>query len=333
MSERPGIVVIGRNEGERLHRCIESLAAHPAPVVYVDSASSDDSVAWARSRVTHVVELDPGPGLSAARARNAGLAGLLEAHPEIEFVQFVDGDCRVQPEWIDAALDFLRSHDRAAVVCGRRREVDPDSTIYNRLADLEWDTPVGPANSCGGDAMMRVAVLREVGGYSDSLIAGEEPELCLRIRAAGYEVHRLPMEMTLHDAAITHFSQWWKRNARSGHASIELVHRHGRASGPALLRRVRSIFVWALGPSLAVASTWPFLGAWSLAWLGSYGYLASKVYRSERARGRSPRHARLYAIACCLGKFAELEGFVRFAWNRLVRGGRNRLIEYKGADA
>jgi len=332
MDSALGIVVIGRNEGARLRRCIGSLEAHLDRLVYVDSASSDDSVAWASDRVDQVVVLDPGPGLSAARARNAGMARLVGEHPGIEFVQFVDGDCQVVPGWLEAGLEHLRSHPGVAVVCGRRREVEPDSTVYNRLADLEWDTPVGPATSCGGDSMMRVEAFQRVGGFSDSLVAGEEPELCLRLRKEGYEIHRLPVEMTRHDAALTRFSQWWRRSARAGHAALELLFRHGRAAGPAATRRVRSILVWSLGPIAAVALLAPLVGAWSLLALSAPGVLGARIYGNERARDRSRRHALLYAMACSIGKFAELEGFARYLWNRAFHGGRNRLIEYKGAD-
>lgn len=328
-----GIVAIGRNEGLRLRRCIESLADHLDRLVYVDSASSDDSVAWVSDRVSAVVELDPEPGLSAARARNAGVAQLLEMHPGIEYVQFVDGDCQVVAGWLDAALDFLRTHPAAAVVCGRRREFEPDATPYNRLADLEWDTPIGRANSCGGDSMMRVAAFRQAGGFSDTLVAGEEPELCLRLRALGYEIHRLPVEMTRHDADLTRFSQWWRRSVRAGHAALELLFRHGRSAGPAASRRVRSTLVWSLGPLAVTALLAPVVGLWSLLGLALPGLLAVRVYRHERSRSRIPRHALLYAVACSIGKFAELEGFVRFLWNRVFRGGRNQLIEYKGIDA
>ena len=44
-----GIVIIGRNEGDRLIRCIASVGDE-ALVIYVDSGSTDESVAAARSR-------------------------------------------------------------------------------------------------------------------------------------------------------------------------------------------------------------------------------------------------------------------------------------------
>jgi len=329
---RVGIVVIGRNEGERLHRCIASLDDHCDRIIYVDSDSEDDSVPWALERVASVVELDPQPGLSAARARNAGAERLTELFPTIEYVQFVDGDCEVDADWIDEAVAFLDGHPKAAVVCGRRREISPEATLYNRLADIEWDTPVGRAASCGGDALMRLAVFNEAGGYNPDQIAGEEPELCIRLGMAGHEIYRINAEMTRHDANLTRFSQWWTRNVRSGHASLELLFRHGRDAGPNRARRIRSIVVWSLGPLVLALFFWAVIGRFAgLLPLGLYGLAALKASRGELARGRMRSHAFLYGAACTVGKFPELQGCLRYLRNRLVGRERNALIEYKGA--
>jgi glycosyltransferase involved in cell wall biosynthesis len=179
---RLGVVVIGRNEGERLVRCLQSLANADAAVVYVDSGSSDGSVARALQLGAQAVELDASRPYTAARGRNAGFEVLTQEHPDLAWVQFVDGDCELVPGWLDGAIRHLAEHPDVAVVCGRRRERDPDASLWNRLTDVEWDTPPGDTDACGGDAMFRTQALREVGGYDPSLIAGEEPELCLAHR-------------------------------------------------------------------------------------------------------------------------------------------------------
>jgi GT2 family glycosyltransferase len=216
-----GVIVIGRNEGERLRRCLTSLETIRGRVVFVDSGSSDGSPDVARARGVEVVELSCDVPFTAARARNSGFEKLLSIDPGVEFAQFVDGDCEVDPQWIETAVLALQAQPTVAVVCGRRRERFPDASIYNRLCDMEWDTKPGEATECGGDAMFRIGPLREAGGYKADLIAGEEPELCVRLRAAGWKVVRLDAEMTLHDAAMTRFGQWWKRNVRNGHAYAE----------------------------------------------------------------------------------------------------------------
>ena len=74
-----GVVVIGRNEGQRLARCLQSQAERTDSVVYVDSGSTDGSVALAQSLGVQVLALDPRTPFTAARARNEGFAALLRS--------------------------------------------------------------------------------------------------------------------------------------------------------------------------------------------------------------------------------------------------------------
>src|ERR1700738_3404233 len=87
-----GVVVIGRNEGDRLRRCLESVRGTADRVVYVDSGSSDNSVAMSRGLGATVVELDLRIPFTAARARNEGFDRLLGEQPALRYVFFVDGD-------------------------------------------------------------------------------------------------------------------------------------------------------------------------------------------------------------------------------------------------
>lgn len=323
-----GIVVIGRNEGERLRLCLASVVDRAAAVVYVDSGSTDGSVALARSLGVAVVELDPATPFTAARARNAGLDRLRERWPALEYVQFVDGDCEVVDGWLETGLAALEAHPDWAAVGGRCRERHPGRSIYNRLADLEWNTPIGPAEACGGNAMYRVEPLREVGGFASDLIAGEEPELCLRLRRAGWSIWRLDAEMVLHDIAMTRFGQWWRRAVRGGFGAAEAAARHGRGPERFGARASRSLWFWGLAvPSAALGLAWPTRGL-SLLLLGGYPVSAWRAARSVRDRGASPAQAALYGTFCMLSKFPGLLGQCRSRIGRLRRRPA-RLIEYK----
>ncbi|MBA4017137.1 MAG: glycosyl transferase [Pirellula sp.] len=327
-----GVVAIGRNEGERLRACLESVVGQVGAVVYVDSGSTDESVAMARSLGAEVVRLDLTRPFTAARARNAGLATLRSIAPGIEYVQFVDGDCEIRDGWLATALAALHSDERLAVVCGRRRERRPEASIYNRLCDLEWDTPVGEAKACGGDALMRAAALTEVVGYNESLIAGEEPELCVRLRARDWKVRRLAAEMTWHDAAMTRFGQWWRRTVRAGHAFAEGAALHGAPPERHWTREARSNWLWGLLlPTAAIAFAWPTHGA-SLLLFAGYLLLGWRVARYCLRRGYTLRDALLYSLFTVVGKFPAVIGQLQFHTNHW-RGRRTRLIEYKGAAA
>ncbi len=309
-------------------RCLESLVGRVAKVVYVDSASTDESVARARALGAEVVELDLSRPFTAARARNEGFARLREVLPSARYVQFVDGDCEVVAGWLDVARARLEDDAALAVVCGRRRERYPDASVWNRIIDVEWDTPVGEASACGGDAMMRVDAFVGVGGFDATLIAGEEPELCVRLRRAGHRIERLDHEMTLHDAAMTKPSQWWKRAVRAGHAFAEGADMHGAGPEQHWVRETRRIWLWgALVPALALGGAVPTGGA-SLSLLAGYPISAARAYRAIRSRGKSRPDAAAYAAAVTVGRFAELEGAVRYHLAKR-RGEKNRIIEYK----
>lgn len=296
-----GIVVIGRNEGERLSRCLSSSEMDLPAKVYVDSGSRDDSVAIARSHGFPVIELHESAPFSAARARNAGFEWLTGAFSNIEFAQFVDADSVLQPGWIAAGTRYLRDHHDVAAVCGILRELDPDASIFNHLCDLEWQVPAGQISSTGGIAMFRCSAFRDENGFRENLIAGEEPDLCFRLRQNGWSVFKIGAAMALHDAAMTTIGQWWARGRRSGHAAAQALAIRGPSDREALRAVVSTIF-WAL-PSAWIL--WPFQ------WL-----------RLQRRLGPA------YATHILFGKFPQLLGQIGF-WLAHVRGRRQRLIEYK----
>lgn len=333
--ERIGVVVIGRNEGERLKRCLNSLPDR-FPVVYVDSDSTDGSVVFAQSVGSIVITLDPDLAFTAARARNAGWRYLLERHPSIEFVQFIDGDCEVACEWFTPALEAMKAEATLAAVFGRRRERFPERSIYNEMCDDEWNVPVGIAVSCGGDALFRVTALTQAGGYTNDLIAGEEPDLCLRLGREGWHIRRIDAEMTVHDANILSLASWWKRAKRAGFAYAEHVRRHGSDAIPSWRRQVIRILFWsillpatALASVAALTSFAPVMAPLALAVvLLIYLLQFLRVSWRKRRSGQTWRFALKYGALIMGGKFAEASGIFQCWFSHWARRPQ-KLIEYK----
>jgi glycosyltransferase involved in cell wall biosynthesis len=332
VQSRVGVVAIGRNEGDRLKRCLRSAKEQTSQVVYVDSGSTDESVAFSESIGVEVVNLDTSIPFTAARARNEGVARLIECWPEIEFVHVLDGDCEFQDGWIQIAHELMLTENKVAVVCGRRRERHPEVSKYNQLCDLEWDTPIGQARSCGGDALFRLKAFNEVGGYNPSVIAGEEPELCVRIRSKGYEVHRLDHEMTLHDASMTRFNQFWKRAKRAGHAYAQGSDMHGAPPERHCVKQTRSAVIWGLFlPVLAIGLAWWTYGISVVLYLLLVCAQAWKIRCGQIKRGRSKQHANLLAIYIMIAKHAQVSGVLLY-WFRKLMNKKATLIEYKNAS-
>lgn len=319
------VIVIGRNEGERLKRCLLSVRQACEQLVYVDSGSSDGSCEFAASVQAHVISLDMSRPFSAARARNAGLELLAKLTPRPDFVQFIDGDCEMFEAWLPQAQRFLTEHKAAAAACGRLRERHPERSVYNWLCDLEWNTPVGQAKACGGIALMRVQALLDVGGFREDVIAGEEPELCVRLRAAQWQIWRLDMDMAWHDAAMHSFRQWWLRSVRSGYAFALGAKLHGAPPERHWVWETRRAVIWGgLLPActIALAVAWT---PWALALTMLFPTQAARIALKSPLPARE---AWLDALFKVLGRFAEMQGILRFLRDRIGHRAAT-IIEYK----
>ena len=272
-----------------------------------------------------VVDLDMSRSFTAARARNAGLRKVLEAAPDLSYVQFVDGDCEVEAGWIDFARTHLDAVPGVGAVFGRRRERFPERSVFNQLCDIEWDVPPGPVKSCGGDVMIRATALREVGGYRESMIAGEEPELCVRLRQAGWSIVCLARPMTIHDAAITRIGQWWRRVMRSGHAYAEGAVLHGSAPEYHSIRECRRILTWGAALPATILAATALISPWSALLALAYPAQVVRLALKSRQRTKSPWLVARYSVA---GNFPEAVGIMKYGMDRL-RGTGGTLIEYK----
>jgi GT2 family glycosyltransferase len=323
-------VVIGRNEGALLKLSLGSVKAAGLPAVYSDSGSNDGSPALARGLGAVVVELDAARPFSAARGRNEGLDEAVGRWPDIQYVLFLDGDCELDPGFPAAAAATLDQDPECAIVTGHLTERHPDASVYNRLCSIEWSGPPGKIenmNGLGGIMMARIASLREVKGFNEQSIAGEEPDLGVRLGLAGYSIVKIDQPMAIHDAQMTHFAQWWTRAVRGGHALAHRYARHGRTKYRDGQRELRSVLFWGFVLPLAILLLLIPSRGTSLLLLGGYALLGWRVRRHYLSAGLSSSDAWLATRFILLGKFAEFVGVLRYCLNRLR--GQYRIIEYR----
>jgi glycosyltransferase involved in cell wall biosynthesis len=332
-ADLPGVsfVIIGRNEGDRLMRCIESVRASNYPtekieIIYVDSNSTDDSCARAESLGAKVISVQP-ERPCAAVGRNAGWR-----EAEHELVHFLDGDTVLDPGWLRKAVQAM-GETQVACVAGRRREVAPEASIYNFWMDCDWPSGSGPVESCAGDALFRRWVLHKKGGYDEGLIAGEEPDLCFRIRdELDMTILQLDELMTRHDANMHRFREYWRRCFRTGHAYAEVGGRHQRYTR---WRRNRwRVMIHALLPviamvlSLALRSSWPML-----IWLILMAVAIARSTWRHRRRMGSLVNAFKYALHLYLSKWPTAMGQCDYWCRKLLRRNPRALIEYRTTES
>jgi GT2 family glycosyltransferase len=320
-----GVVVIGRNEGARLESCFASLRGFGS-VLYVDSGSSDGSLQKARRHGLDAIGLDASQPLSAARARNAGRQHLRQVAPSLAFVQFLDGDCELEPGWLEHARAALSGDPTLAVAAGRLREKHPHQSVFHRVADVEWHgAGIGEVADVGGVFMVRCRAFDEAGGFDANVGAGEEPELCHRLRARGWRIVRLAAPMACHDLGAFGFVQWWRRAARFGYASSDLALRRGMRR---FRRHMLRAWLWSAVPAAAAATA---MSGWSLAaiplsalWVAQALRVAVHALRSGCGAGT----AASYACLLMVSYGGQLQGQIQYFWDRGSRR-RYRLFETK----
>ncbi len=322
-----GIVVIGRNEGERLKRCVQSVLSQTDKIVYVDSWSSDDSVGYAESIGVDVLRLDMRIPFSAGRARNEGFQLLNEKNNKLKYIQFIDGDCQFCEGWLSFAYTYLESNESCAVASGRRKERFPEDSIYNMLCDIEWNTPIGETQACGGDFMIRKEAFLQVDGFNPVVISGEEPEMCYRLRKKNWSIFRLDHPMTMHDAAITRFSQWWKRCLRTGHGYAQGFSLHAHDGQGYYFKESAKSWFWAFFfPAsvliLAFSVNIVFL-LLTTAYLVQLVKIALHMYK----RLGNSKHSLIYSFFTVIGKCPQCMGQLLFIKRKLLRK-RYTIIEY-----
>lgn len=319
-----GCVAIGRNEGDRLKRCLAALEREAPPIVYVDSGSTDASLAAAQAAGADIVRLESDRPFTAARARNAGFERLVSARPDTELVFFIDGDCEIAPGFLAAAQARLAERADIVVVTGRVRERARDASIYNRLCDMEWAGPAGEIRAAGGIFLIRRAAFEAVGGFNAAIIAAEDDELCIRLRARGGKILRIAEDMCFHDAAMTKFSQWWRRALRAGHAFAQVGALH---RGYFSAERWRA-YAFGLALPAAMLAAAPVTKGISLLGAGLYPLSYWRTRRNLVRAGAEARDAGLHAAFLTLAKFPNLLGILDY-WRKRLSGRPIGIVEYK----
>jgi glycosyltransferase involved in cell wall biosynthesis len=328
------IVVIGRNEGVRLAKCLDSIGrirnVAVKEIIYVDSASTDGSVELASQYGVVVLVVRP-ERPTAAIGRNAGWR-----RADSDLVLFLDGDTVLDPDFPRAASDALSREPSLAAVWGHRREIHPEASIFNRVLDLDWVYRPGFTEFCGGDVLMRRKALLEVGGFDEGLIAGEEPELCRRMRARGYRILHINHPMTGHDLQIARISQYWRHATRAGHAYAEVSELYRGSDDPSWASECRANLIrggfWPISLAVAILAGIRFGFIPIALWLALLTLLSVRSAWKARWKAGSPLTLLLYGVHSQLQQVPILAGQLQYQLSKM-RGKKQTLIEYKEKHA
>ena len=318
-------ILIGVNSAKTLGRCIESIrvGSYPAEklrICYADGGSTDDSIAVAKGydgvRVLALRPEYPTPGLGRNAGWKSGSAPL---------VQFLDSDTIVDPEWFRKAAERMRDIRLGAVI-GFRRELHPEVSVYNWIGDLEWNGPVGESDCFGGDVLLRREALEATGGYDETLVGGEDPELSRRVIRAGWKIERIDATMTRHDLAMTTVKQYLKRAYRSGYGFAAVRAREAKYGNDFWKADLRKIIIKGGGfiavESLAMVtllaarpSVISMLTATALSLAGIPLLFSPRLFKIGKfieANHLNRKEAKIYAWHCSVTVLPQLFGVARY---------------------
>lgn len=223
------VVLISRNQEWNIARLIESVLSEtlsiPATeIVLVDSASTDRTIDIAGHYPINILRLRPDQRLTPAAGRYVGYKNTTG-----ELVLFLDGDMELFPGWLEKALRFCRNNLDVAVVTGQIVDLPKTAGADDKppMANMDVDT-FSEVRQGGGAALYKRLVLDEIGPFNPYLHSEEEPELCVRIRHAGYRVIRFQYPIAYHysdpQGALSTLVGRWRRNLYLGAGQVIRYH-------------------------------------------------------------------------------------------------------------
>ncbi len=216
-------IIVNHERRDLLHMCLHSIErAHQAveedtELIVIDNGSKDGSVELVRERFPNVKVI--------ALERNEGFAGGVSrgvAEASGEWIAVFNNDTTVEPDAITLMLEAGRSHTRVGSVAAQMRfadrrhilnsaglELDRLGIAADRLVGLRLDEhrelePYEVFGATGGAALVRRAMLEQVGGFDESFFAFfEDADLAWRAQAHGWRALYSPRSVVYHHHSAT----------------------------------------------------------------------------------------------------------------------------------
>jgi cellulose synthase/poly-beta-1,6-N-acetylglucosamine synthase-like glycosyltransferase len=220
------VIIPVRNDARRLAVCLRSLseldyAADRMEVIVVDNGSRDDSAEVARAAGAKVL-LHPDLRVGALRNR-----GVEAARGEI--LALVDSDHEVPKGWLRAGVNDLVADPDLHMV-GAPYLPPPQGTwvqriwAVHRLRHAERGEVVWLAS---GNLFLRKRDFNRIGGFDETLVAAEDVDLCVRLKAAQGRIVSDMRLANIHHGEPPTLWQFFRKELWRGSSGIRAFLAHG----------------------------------------------------------------------------------------------------------
>jgi N-acetylglucosaminyl-diphospho-decaprenol L-rhamnosyltransferase len=196
-------IVVTFDSAHALPECLGALRADDVPVIVVDNASTDDTVAVAEGWGARVIRNAHNEGYG--RANNVGARAA-----DAEFILIVNPDCVVDKGAVAALVDAARRYPDAAFFAPQI--VEPSGRVFYQPRSLLATTLTNPdgklvlpeGEACapffsGACFLMRRDVFLKLGGFDDNIfLFYEDDDLCRRVADSGSALIYVPQAVVRH---------------------------------------------------------------------------------------------------------------------------------------
>lgn len=196
-------IVVTFDSAHALPECLGALRADGVPVLVVDNASTDDTIAIAEGQGAQVIRNQRNEGYG--RANNTGARAA-----DTEFVLVVNPDCVVEPGAVAALIDAARRYPDAVLFAPQI--IEPSGRVFfqpRSLLSPYLHNPSGTLVLPDGEAcapffsgacfLVRRDVFLKLGGFDENIfLFYEDDDLCRRIADAGSALVYVPQAIVRH---------------------------------------------------------------------------------------------------------------------------------------
>ncbi|MCF7922121.1 MAG: glycosyltransferase family 2 protein [Candidatus Marinimicrobia bacterium] len=222
-SPRICILVLNWNGANDTIDCVQSLKGITYPdaeIVVIDNGSTDDSVRLIESAHRDVKMIELESNLFYGGGNNAGLHWAQEL--DFDYVMFLNNDTTVEPDFLEPLLEGFESSPQVGMVAPLMcYAAEPDLIWYaggvvnlwtgvvehrhirKNIASLDLSLQKTDYVT-GCCLMMPTVLLTQLGGFDPSFnMYGEDVDLSLRTRAAGYDLLFVPESKIFHKVSAS----------------------------------------------------------------------------------------------------------------------------------
>jgi GT2 family glycosyltransferase len=249
------IVIVNYNTASLLKNCLSSIYKNPPKMEYeiivVDNNSLDNSNEMLREKFKQVRVINNKINAGFARASNQGAA-----QSSGEYILFLNSDTLVCPQSLSKMVEFMDGHEKAGVMgpllispeekiiqtswgwhpsfCGEMLQkyftdenVQQSKMVNALVANCLQKKVRAVAYIVGASLLVRKKAFTESGGFDQNLVFYfEDPDLCYRLRQAGWQIIFNPEIRIMHLLGQSAQDSWQKKKLIYRQSQLYFYRKH-----------------------------------------------------------------------------------------------------------